>query len=112
MASNGLSLPGGHVLPVEPVESLSIELARREEATVTRRPDQWHPGCCPELHFYGLRIAHCVACHQTFAGPHGFDTHKLIDGCKPPAECGMILRDTGVWHWPARESFTQWLAKI
>lgn len=78
---------------------------------MARRPDVWHPGCCPGLHFYGLRIAHCPRCHQTFAGPHGFDAHKLMDGCRDPVVCGMVRRGN-VWHWPPRASLIAWLAKV
>ncbi len=76
------------------------------------RSDRWAPGCCPHLRFYGRRISHCAACHETFAGPSAFDAHKLMECCKDPRECGMEQRDTGVWHWPPRESLIRWLATV
>lgn len=77
-----------------------------------RPSETWHPGCCPDLHFRGLRIAHCAACHHTFSGPHGFDVHKKINSCRDPADCGMVKRDDGLWHFPPREAMIAWLAKV
>lgn len=71
----------------------------------------WSPGCCKHLRFNGAKICHCAACHHTFSGITGFDTHKKMDGCRPPETCGLILRDQ-VWHWPPKESLIKWLAKV
>lgn len=77
-----------------------------------RPSESWHPGCCPDKILRGLSVAHCAGCHETFSGPHAFDTHKRLKSCRKPRDCGMVLRDDGIWQWPPKAAMIKWLAKV
>lgn len=41
--------------------------------------------------------AHCGACHRTFGGVYGFDSHRNHGQCLDPATLGMV--ETGrIWR--------------
>lgn len=54
--------------------------------------------------WYGLRIAHCGACHLTFLSPTGFDEHRpATGGCRATEdlrERGMEPDRHGYWRNP------------
>jgi hypothetical protein len=75
------------------------------------RTDLWSPGCCPHLRFYGLKICHCAACHETFSGPRAFDAHQGDAGCRKPDEAGLVRRGE-LWKWPSRESLKPWWRRV
>ncbi|MET0417111.1 MAG: hypothetical protein ABW022_13920 [Actinoplanes sp.] len=56
----------------------------------------------------GLAMAHCSACHETFAGVSGFDQHRLRGHCCPPAERGLALDAHGVWRNPNARPAGSW----
>jgi hypothetical protein len=58
----------------------------------------------------GLTVAHCGACHRTFAGTTLFDKHRAAYGergvCRNPAEildrqgCSVMVLREGQWRGP------------
>lgn len=52
----------------------------------------------------GQSMCQCSACKRYFTTTANFDRHRAWVGskrtCRNPAECGLVLRDTGHWGAP------------
>ncbi|MEV5819389.1 hypothetical protein AB0L22_09450 [Micromonospora haikouensis] len=55
--------------------------------------------------------AHCSACHTTFGGVTGFDSHRKDGTCVDPATLGFVQRD-GVWRMPMSEDARERFARL
>ncbi len=51
----------------------------------------------------GATRCHCATCHASFTSVTAFDRHRRGFECRPPGECGLVLRGDywslpGEWH--------------
>lgn len=75
-------------------------------------PDRRTPATCRGCasRWFGIRRAHCSACHLTFSGASAFDRHRTPTGdhgtCTHPATlrdatgAAALVQRGGAWSWP------------
>lgn len=49
----------------------------------------------------GLKVNHCVVCHETFTSLTAFDRHWR-GGHRLPQDAGLVQRGNGRWSLPSR----------
>ena len=49
----------------------------------------------------GAKTCQCATCGLYFTGTTAFDRHRIpgTGRCVPPADVGLVLRDSGAWGW-------------
>lgn len=64
---------------------------------MTSNTPRYTCGGCDET-WTPLNACHCSACHRTFGGISGFDSHRRGGQCKLPA--AFTQDDQGIWRRP------------
>ena len=63
----------------------------------------------------GAQTCQCATCGLYFTGTTAFDRHRIpgTGRCVPPADVGLVLRDSGAWGWePMSDEARERIARL